>query len=107
MNDTAACGALRETIDLTRRAVAAGSLIDLGGFDHAVADLCASIARDPAAACATVAVELAALLADLESLAGEMTQLTTGLRSGESDAARQRSAQAYRPATGTAGREEL
>jgi hypothetical protein len=106
MNDTAACGALRETIDITRRALAAGSLIDLAGFDREVAELCASIARDPAAASSAVAVELTALLADLESLAGEMTKQRARLRPDEVDAVRQRSAQAYRPATGTTDREE-
>jgi hypothetical protein len=99
MNDTAVCGALRETIDLTRRALAAGSLIDLAGFEREVAELCASIVRDPAAASPTVAVELTALLADLESLATEMRKQTARLRPDEVDAARRRSAQAYRPAS--------
>ena len=106
MNDTAACGALRATIDITRRALAAGNLIDLAGFEHEVAELCASIARDPAAASPTVAVELTALLAELESLAGEMAKQTARLRPDEVDAARRRSAQAYRPAGGKTQREE-
>jgi hypothetical protein len=100
MNDTAVCGALRQTIDITRRALAVGSLIDLAGFDREVAELCASIARDPAAASPTVAVELTALLADLECLAAEMTKQTARLRPDEVDAQRRRSAQAYRPAAG-------
>jgi hypothetical protein len=100
MNDTAVCGALRETINVTRRALAAGRLIDLAGFDRDVAELCASIARDPAATSPTVAVELTALLADLESLAAEITKHAARLRSDEVDAARQRGAQAYRPTTG-------
>jgi hypothetical protein len=98
MNDTAACSALRETIDVARRTLAAGNLIDLAGFEREVAELCASIARDPAAASPTVAVELTALLAELESLAGEMAKQTARLRPDEVDAARRRSAQAYRPA---------
>jgi hypothetical protein len=107
MNDTAACGALRATIDITRRALAAGNLIDLAGFEHEVAELCASIAHDPAAASPTVAVELTALLGELESLAGEMAKQTARLRPDEIDAARRRSARAYRPASGKTQREEI
>jgi hypothetical protein len=100
MNDTAVCGALRETIDVTRRALAAGNLIDLNGFESEVATLCASIALDPAAASPTVMVELTALLADLESLATEMTKQSADLRPDEVEATRQRSAKAYRPTAG-------
>jgi hypothetical protein len=93
MNEAEFCRTLRGTIAVARSAVAEGNFIDLAGFDSEIVGLCEAIARLPAEEQPAMAVELTALLGELDELATALTA-QSGL---ESDTARRRAAQAYTP----------
>ena len=84
-----------DTVSTARAAIAAGHLVDMGGLDLAVTELCAAAVQLPPGHQARTARKLARLARDLSALAEALTTQRETLEQGAEAEARQRAAGAY------------
>jgi len=84
-----------DTLATARAAIEAGHLVDVGGLDLTVAELCAATLQLPERHHGRAARKLARLAKDLSALADALATQREGLERAAETEARQRAAGAY------------